>query len=101
MQEKMTAETAVVFERGYSLQNSIILAQASESRGCTCEPYRDWFTYNRWSVQGFQVQKGEHGVKLSTFVPVTKKVDGEDKVTGSRPWTTTVFCRCQVKEKTA
>jgi len=43
------------------------------------------------------VRKGEHGVKLTTFVE--KQI--EDAETGDvkvikRPWRTTVFCRCQV-----
>jgi hypothetical protein len=47
-----------------------------------------------------QVQRGEHGIKLAVFVPIVKKDDaGQETVTGRMPWSTTVFCRCQVAPK--
>lgn len=98
MTEKMTAEQATEF-KGFSQQNAMLLALAAEERGCECQPYKDWFTYQRWLAQGYQVQKGEHGVPLSTFIPVTvKKEDGTEVQSGMRPWRTNVFCRCQVKK---
>jgi len=99
MAEKMTAENARTFEH-QSRVHEMILANAAAERGCTCEAYKDWFTYNRWQAQGFQVQKGEHGIKLTTYVPITKtdKETGERVVVGKRPRTTSVFCRCQVKK---
>lgn len=97
----MTKSEATSFEQGYSLQNAAILARAAADNGCECEPYVDWFTYKRWLAQGMQVQKGEHGVKLSCFLKSTKTdKDGKETVY-SRPWTSVVFCRCQVKEKGA
>ena len=97
MAEKMTAQQATEFEHGHSLIHTMILTQAAQDRGCDCKPYEDWFTYNRWQALGFQVHRGEKGIKLTTFVPIRDK-DGND--TGqTRPWHTTVFCRHQVKEK--
>jgi len=97
MSDKMTAEEAQQFE-GFSASNAAILAQAAESHGCSCAAYSDWYTYRRWQAQGFQVQKGEHGVKLSTFIPTYATDENGDKVqTGKRPWGYTAFCRCQVK----
>lgn len=94
----MTESEATVFEQGFSLQNAAILDMAATERGCNCEPYIDWFTYKRWQAQGYQVQKGEHGVKLSCFLKM-KQTDKDGKeTTYSRPWTSVVFCRCQVKE---
>ena len=98
MTEKMTAEQATTFENGYSTASILIVTQALQERGCDCQPYTDTFTYNRWKAQGMQVQKGEHGIKLMTYIPVTKETDdGKTEVTHTRPWSTTVFCRHQVK----
>jgi len=99
--QKFTAETARQFE-GMSTASMMILSVEAKRRGCHCQPYEDWFTFNRWLAQGRVVKKGEHGVKLSIFIPVTTKdEDGEAKETGKRPWTTTVFCRCQTQPKEA
>ena len=56
------------------------------------KPRVNVFTYKAWAAKGRQVKKGEHGVKVVTFVPMSKK----DTKTGekhkfSRPRTTTVF----------
>ena len=96
-QQALTAETAKQFEHGASIPHILILAQAAKERGCTCEAYVDWFTYRRWQAQGYQVQRGEKGVKLTTFKPVEKVDEKSKTVTRSVPRTTTVFCRCQVK----
>lgn len=97
MAEKMTTARARTFDR-MSTAHAAILALAAETNGCACVAYQDWFTYRRWQAQGQQVQKGEHGVKLTTWIPVTKTDDdGTKKVTGKRPKGYTVFCRCQVK----
>ena len=55
------------------------------------------FTYNAWRALGRQVRRGEHGVKVSTFVPMTKKTENaetgetEAKPIGRRASTATVF----------
>jgi len=64
------------------------------------------FTYNAWRALGRQVRRGEHGVKVVTFVSVrgrdskadvdgvaTNDADGTNKGKGGyrRPWTATVF----------
>lgn len=56
------------------------------------KPRVNIFTYKAWLAKGRQVIKGQHGIRVVTFVPMSKK----DKVTGekhkfSRPRTTTVF----------
>src|SRR3972149_568982 len=92
---KMTAEQAVSFER-FSLNNAAILAGAAAARGCECQAYSDWFTYNRWVAQGQQVQRGEHGTKISTYVHGVKTGDDGKEVEYKFPRTSTVFCRHQV-----
>ena len=97
MAEAMTAEQAQSFERGQSLTHYAMLLAEAARRGCNCVPYEDWFTYKRWKAQGFQVQKGETGFALATFIPEKRDEDG--KITSkSRPWNSYVFCRHQVKE---
>ena len=94
----MNAQDAKSFT-GYSMANALIVAAAAAKRGCQCQPYEDWFTYKRWLAQGYQVKRGEHGVRLSTFVEMTKTDDdGNKTIIGKRPWRSTVFCRCQVEE---
>lgn len=96
----MNAEEAKSFN-GRSMTNAMILAGAASKRGCQCKAYVDWFTYKRWQGQGYQVKRGEHGVRLSTFVTMTKTdEDGNKQIIGKRPWTSVVFCRCQVEEAT-
>ena len=55
-------------------------------------PRENVFTFDAWKALGRVVRRGEHGVKVVTFIDCTK----EDKETGEkktfrRPWTTTVF----------
>jgi hypothetical protein len=56
------------------------------------KPRENIFTYNAWKALGRHVKKGQHGVRVLTFIDISK----EDKETGekethSRPWHTTVF----------
>jgi len=90
---KMTQEQAQTFS-GYSRTNAAVLTMTAEAKECQCQPYKDWFTYQRWLAQGYQVKKGERGIKLTTWIPVTEKdEDGEEVVTGRRPKS---YCEKQV-----
>ncbi len=68
-----------------------------EARGIPADdikPRENVFTYNAWKALGRQVRKGEHGVKATTFVPVSGKQDavsGEQKSGFRMPRTVTVF----------
>lgn len=57
-------------------------------------PRENVFTFNAWKALGRHVRKGEHGVRVITYIPIkTKELDpttGEPRM-GSRPWHTTVF----------
>jgi hypothetical protein len=66
------------------------------------KPRENVFTFNAWKALGRSVKKGEHGVKVVTFITVAGKVDvdqqtghvaGEFKTSNTyrRPHTTTVF----------
>jgi len=62
-------------------------------------PRENVFTYHAWRALGRQVRRGEHGVKVTTFVPMDKKTGESDPDTGEekrvplgkRAWTATVF----------
>ena len=58
------------------------------------KPRENVFTFEAWKALGRYVRKGEHGVKIVTFIESkSKEIDpdkGERKVI-RRPWTTTVF----------
>ena len=70
------------------------------------KPRENVFTYHAWRALGRQVRRGEHGVKVVTFVSVqgeeskedvdgvaSNGVDGTNKRKRGfrRPWTATVF----------
>lgn len=59
------------------------------------KPRENVFTFHAWKAKGRHVKKGEHGVKLLTYIPTEreeKKDDGTTEIKyGSRPWTATVF----------
>lgn len=58
-------------------------------------PRENVFTFNAWRAQGRCVRKGEHGVKILTFIEATSKREPTDRDSEPRtyrpPWTTTVF----------
>jgi hypothetical protein len=58
------------------------------------KPRENVFTFEAWKALGRYVRKGEHGVKVVTFIETkSKELDrdtGEPKII-RRPWTTTVF----------
>ena len=66
-------------------------------------PRENVFTFHAWKALGRSVNKGEHGVKVTTYVPMTKKTVGDDGAEtreniGRRPKITTVFHISQTKE---
>lgn len=99
---KMTAADARTFDRGIRPQSyGQILrligerAATGEHTACTCEPYRDVFTFKRWKAQAMSVRKGEHAMKLATWIEIGGDDDDDEPgrlVSRMVP----VFCRCQV-----
>ena len=65
------------------------------------KPRENVFTYHAWRALGRQVRRGEHGVKVTTFVAIdhdspqaTDRKDGDANPAqrqGRRPWMATVF----------
>src|SRR5262249_1187085 len=59
-------------------------------------PRENVFTYHAWRALGRQVRRGEHGVKVTTFVAIDRDRTADDDAPekrrrGRRPWTATVF----------
>src|SRR6266571_7569629 len=68
------------------------------------KPRENVFTFQAWKALGRSVKRGEHGVRVVTFITCTGKPDidqatGEEKARSyRRPWTTTVFHISQTEE---
>ena len=82
---------------GQSLSNYPAIFQGFAAKGIPeseIKPRENVFTYDAWRELGRQVRKGEHGVKVVTFIESkSKELDkdtGEPKIY-RRPWTSTVF----------
>jgi len=57
-------------------------------RDVDIQPRVNIFTYAAWRAKGRQVQRGEKGVRISTWIPYKCKKTGENKM---RPKATSVF----------
>lgn len=84
----------------FSVANAAAVLAAIQQRGCSCQPYEDVFTFQRWIAQGRAVRKGEHGIRLPVIVErsAQKRNDetGEEETRTYRLWRLShVFCRCQ------
>src|SRR5262250_588712 len=82
---------------GQSLTNFPAIFQGFAAKGIPeseIKPRENVFTFDAWKALGRYVRKGEHGVKVVTFIEtLSKEVDtdtGERKLI-RRPSTTTVF----------
>ncbi len=87
---------------GQSFANWPAIIQGFTAKGipeADIRPRENVFTYHAWRALGRQVRRGEHGVKVTTFVPMDKKTGEIDPATGEekkvklgrRAWTATVF----------
>src|SRR3989337_2606677 len=93
-----TVQAALVrAQSGQSLMNYQAIISGFIEKGIPHDqitPRENVLTYNAWLALGRQVRKGEHGVKVVTFIPMSKVVhaEGGDKVESWRsPRSTTVF----------
>ena len=99
MSEKvqMSESEARSFE-SFSVKNAAIVNGALE---CGCKPYEDVFTYNRWRAQGWQVKKGEHGIKLGVMKTIERENEAHETERFRVRGHAAVFCRHQVKQQEA
>ena len=90
---------------GQSLSNFPAIFQGFAAKGIPeseIKPRENVFTFDAWKALGRYVRKGEHGVKVVTFIEtVSRETDpdtGERKLI-RRPWSTTVFHISQTEAK--
>ncbi len=91
---------------GQSLANWPAIIAGFTARGIPesdIRPRENVLTYHAWRALGRQVRRGEHGVKVVTFVDTDRDAATDDKPSdadappqrrprrGRRPWTATVF----------
>lgn len=83
---------------GQSLSNYPAIIAGFLERGIPAEeikPRENVFTYHAWRALGRQVRKGEHGVKVGTYVPMERTHDKGDGTSETMhfkaPRMTTVF----------
>jgi len=57
-------------------------------------PRENVFTYHAWRALGRQVRRGEHGVKVTTWIPTERKE--RDKTTGEERVSTGRICHTAV-----
>jgi hypothetical protein len=82
---------------GQSLSNFPAIFAGFAAKGIPeseIKPRENIFTFDAWKALGRVVRRGEHGVKVVTFIETrSKETDpdtGEHRII-RRPWTTTVF----------
>ena len=93
--EDARREALVRAVSGQSLSNFPAIFEGFTAKGipeAEIKPRENVFTFDAWKALGRVVRRGEHGVKVVTFIECTK----EDKDSGvkesfRRPWRTTVF----------
>jgi hypothetical protein len=94
---RSTQEALTRAVSGQSFSNFPAIFQGFAAKGIPeseIKPRENVFTFDAWKALGRYVRKGEHGVKVVTFIEtLSKETDpdtGEPKII-RRPWTTTVF----------
>lgn len=73
---QIRAEALARAEGGRSFANYVPIFEGFTAKGiplAEIEPRVNVLTYHAWQAKGRQVRKGEHGVRISTFVPFTPK----------------------------
>jgi hypothetical protein len=103
MASKATSQSALeALDRatqGQTLTNYPAIFEGFMAKGIAeadIKPRENVFTFNAWKALGRSVRKGEHGVKVVTFIECNgverDPASGEEKpTTYRRPHTTTVF----------
>ena len=87
---------------GQSLANWPAIIDGFTAKGileADIRPRENVFTYNAWRALGRQVRRGEHGVKVCTWIATRDKSEDaanpdeakKAKRGAKRPWTATVF----------
>ena len=89
---------------GLSIANYALIYEGFTAKGIPAEqiiPRETVLSYHAWRALGRQVRKGEHGVKVCTFVPAMSKKTQENGEQGTgykMPRNVTVFHISQTDE---
>jgi len=104
-QQAMQQESLARAQNNTSLINYPAIFQGFMEKGISqhdITPRINVLTFHAWKAVGRKVRKGEHGVKVITWIESTKEVqndNGEMEVKVSkRPWSSTVFHISQTEE---
>ena len=104
--EQIAAEALSKARTGQSYANYPAIVKGFMEKGLPPEevkPRENVFTFHAWRALGRCVKKGEHGVKVFTYISCDSKETDPDtgaEQTSSyrRPWATTVFHVSQTEE---
>lgn len=92
-------------ENGQSQRNYAAIMEGFTARGIAESeilPRENVFSYAAWQAKGRQVMKGEHGVRIVTFVAMTKRDDKSgERSSFRRPRPVSVFHISQTVELAA
>ena len=102
---EMQAEALDRARTGQSVANYAAIYSGFMAKGIAesdIKPRENVFTFNAWKALGRSVKKGEHGVKITTFVNVDGREsdDGTESESYRMPKTVTVFHILQTAETT-
>ena len=100
--EDMQSEALSRAANGQSLTNWPTIFEGFVAKGIPegdIKPRENVFTYHAWRALGRQVRRGEHGVKVTTWITPKDKRDNPDATAEERQkarrgkiaWTATVF----------
>src|SRR5260370_12871630 len=96
--EQERAEALKRAVSGQTMSNYPAIFQGFAAKGIPeseIRPRENVFTFDAWRALGRTVRRGEHGVKVVTFIECSKKdetdAETDEKKSFRRPCTTTVF----------
>ena len=70
----------------HSMSNFATIFAGFAAKGITnIRPRENVFTFQAWQAKGRQVQKGQHGVKICTYVRMTTRQTEEDRASDTKP----------------
>jgi hypothetical protein len=95
------AESLNRAQHGESLKNYDAIYNGFTAKGIALSdirPRENVYTYSAWKALGRYVRKGETGVKISSWIPVSKKMENGETAHFTQPRSTTVFHRSQTEE---
>ena len=95
-------EALVRAHNGHSAANTMIVYHAMRAAGYTdVRPYENVLTFDAWRGLGRTVRRGEHGTRITVYVPMEiERVDanGQKKIeTLTRPRSALVFHESQTE----